>query len=756
MNILLQDWEYPPFDKIKTQDYEPAVTAAIAEAEGNIEAIVNNTEEPTFGNTIEALEKASRRLDRISAVMENLNECCTDEALQEVVMRLEPTLTRFSMKVMTDERLYERVKRCAANIEHNGTQLTTEQQTLLENTLKSFRRHGVALPEKERERFKRNAEELSELQVRFGQNALADLNDWTLHLVDEAELEGLPEAVREAAHEEARQRGMEGWLFTLAAPSYVPFMTYSARRDLRERMYRAYGSIGGRGNAHDNNGVIRSMVSLRAEQAHLLGYATYCDYVLEDRMVESLPNLRRFMEGLKEAVLPAAKKEMEEMEQMSDEGGKGQQGVMPWDVSYLSEKLKQQRYAFDSEALRPYFPLEAVREGIFGLYGRLYGLRFEPAPEVPVYHEEVRVYRVTRGGRTMGILYLDMHPRPSKRSGAWMTEFRGQYGEVRPQIQVVCNFSKPTAETPALLRFSEVETFMHEMGHAMHGMLSEVEYESLSGTNVKRDFVEMPSQVMENWCYEPEFLATFARHYQSGEPLPTEYVEKIRAAQNHMAGWLCLRQLNLGMTDIAFHTMDLTESSEYNRTGDLTEKSECGRIGELTEKSEYNRIGGLTESSEYNRIGVMADIRNNSGDSVSDRSNSGDSVSERKNSGDSVSDRRNSASAFRAEDIEASAMENLLPRVEGCCTATNFNHIFGGGYASGYYGYKWAEVLDADIFSRFKHDGIFNADTAEAFRREILCRGGSEHPAVLFRNFMGRDPDTEALLRREGLLLVNS
>lgn len=665
MNILLQNWEYPPFDKIKTDDYEPAVREAIAEAERNIEVIATNMDDPTFENTVEALETASQRLDRVSAIMMNLNECCTNEELQEVVMRLEPLMTRFSMKVMTDERLYRR----ALNSERKT--LSTEQQTLLENTLKGFRRHGVALPEKERELFKRNAEELSELQVRFGQNALGDLNDWILHLTDEADLEGLPQPVRDAAHDEACNRDLDGWVFTLSAPSYIPFMTYSARRDLRERMYRAYGSIGGRGNGRDNNAVIRRIVQLRAEQARLLGYDTYCDYVLEDRMVQSLPNLQRFMQELKAAVLPAARRELEEVKNLAAGSG---QSLMPWDFSYYSEQLKQQRYDLDSEALRPYFPLETVREGIFSLYGKLYGLHFEEDKNIPVYHEDVHVYHVSRHlpdndtSVDMGLLYLDMHPRPSKRSGAWMTEFRGQHGDVRPQIQVVCNFSKPTADTPSLLRFSEVETFMHEMGHAMHGMLSNVQYESLSGTNVKRDFVEMPSQVMENWCYEPEFLATFARHWQTGAPLPTEYIDKIRAAQNHMAGWLCLRQLNLGMTDIAFHTMGVENE------------------------------------------------------------------------------------AWKAEDVEAQAMTNLLPRIPGCCTATNFNHIFGGGYASGYYGYKWAEVLDADIFSRFKHDGIFNADTAEAFRREILSRGGTVHPATLFRNFMGRDPDNKALLKRMNLI----
>mgnify|MGYP002855630766 CR=1 FL=1 len=671
MNVLMNDWEFPPFDQIHTEDYEPAVRFAIAEAERNVEAIATNPEEPTFENTIEALETASRRLDRVSAIMMNLNECCTDDGLQQVVMRMEPLTTRFSMQVVTDRRLYERVEK----VWTTALSLTAEQHTLLENTRKSFLRHGVALPDKEREQFRRNAEELSELQVHFGQNALADLNEWTMHLTDEHELEGLPEAVRNDAREEAEARGLKGWVFTLAAPSYVPFMTYSSRRDLRERMYRAYGSIGGRGNGHDNNGVINRIVALRAEQARLLGYPTYCDYVLEDRMVQSLPNLRRFMQGLKEAVLPAARHDLEEMQSLFSSLSP-QSSLMPWDVSHLSERLRRQRYSFDSEALRPYFPLEAVREGIFGLYHRLYGISFEEDRNVPVYHPDVKVYRVKDGEREMGILYLDMHPRPSKRSGAWMTEFRGQHGTVRPQIQVVCNFSPPTranasgvgTDAPSLLRFNEVETFMHEMGHAMHGMLSDVQYESLSGTNVKRDFVEMPSQVMENWCYEPEFLTTFARHYQTGEPLPSEYIEKIRAAQNHMAGWLCLRQLNLGLTDIAFHTMSADEATQ------------------------------------------------------------------------------------KAESVEAAAMENLLPRVDGCCTATNFNHIFGGGYASGYYGYKWAEVLDADIFSRFKHDGIFNTETAATFRREILSRGGTEHPTLLFRRFMGREPDQQALLRRMNLI----
>ena len=678
-NILLQNWELPPFDRINTADFEPAIRAAIAEAEAGVDSITNSTAAPSFENTVEALECVSRRLDRVSAIMFNLHECCTSDALQEVVARVEPEITRFALRVSTDKKLFHRMERVKDDVD-NGTApaLSTEQQTLLDNTLKSFRRHGVALEGEAAECYRRNEEELSSLKLRFGQNVLADQNAFELLLTDEADLEGLPASVRAAAHEEAAAHGKKGWRFTLAAPSYMPFMTYSARRDLREQLYRAFGSIGGRGNEHDNNEVIRRIITLRAEQARLLGYDTYCDYVLEDRMVLSLPNLRSFMEGLRSAVLHAAQKDLAEV------AGIAPHPLMPWDFSFYAEKLKQQRYDFDSELLRPYFPLEAVREGIFALYGRLYGLHFAEDATVPVYHPDVRVFRVSRrdteGSETpMGLLYLDMFPRESKRSGAWMTEFRGQYGKVRPQIQVVCNFSKPVTDpatgqsTPSLLRFGEVRTFMHEMGHAMHGMLSEVRYESLSGTNVKRDFVEMPSQVMENWCYEPEFLATFARHWQTGEPLPTEYVDKIRAAQNHLAGWLFLRQLNLGFTDMAFHT--LTADNVATADGD-----------------------------------------------------------------------------FKAEHLEAAAMTDLLPRVEGCCTATSFHHIFDGGYASGYYSYKWAEVLDADIFARFKHDGIFASDTAELFRREVLSRGGSEHPAILFHNFMGRDPDRQALLKRMNLV----
>ena len=625
-----------------------------------------DTEAPTFANTVEALERAGERLSRITGVMFNLNECHTSDELQAVVMEVLPILTRYENGVSMNVGLFERVRQVYEM--RDELSLTDEQTMLLSDTYKMFVRHGVGLPESQRQRFAVVEETLSQLTQQFNQNALADTNDYMLHLTDEADLSGLPETAREAAAEEARERGLQGWVFTLAYPSFGPFITYADRRDLREQMWRAYNSRGNRGNANDNNEVIRQIVALRHEKAAMLGYATYCDYVLEERMVQSLPRLQEFMQRLMDASLPAARRELSEVQAFARQMG-ADFDLQRWDFSYYSEKLKQQRYDFDQERLRPYFPLEQVRQGIFDLYGRLYGLSFAEAQGVAVYHPDVRVFEVRDGQRLMGLLYMDMHPRASKRSGAWMTEFRGQWRhggqEVRPLIQVVCNFSKPVAGRPALLSFSEVETFMHEFGHAMHGMLSDVTYESLSGTNVLRDFVELPSQLMENWCYEPEFLNTFARHYETGEPLPAEYVDRIRTSEKYLAGYLCVRQLSLGLTDMAFHT--------------LTQPLEEG-----------------------------------------------------------------------AEQLERRAMVELLPAVEGCNTSTAFTHIFSGGYASGYYGYKWAEVLDADVFARFKAEGIFSTSTAQRLRRELLSRGGTVHPAILFRNFMGRDPDIQPLMNRCG------
>lgn len=669
-NPLLQSWntphQTPPFSQIKNEHYAPAMRAAIKEAEGNINKIVKQKDAPTFENTIVAMQTASETLERVSGILFNLNECNTNAELQQIVMDLMPELTRFENSVSMNEKLFARVK-CVYE-QRDKLNLTTEQHTLLENTYKGFVRNGVNLIGKDKKAFAKNSERLAQLSQQMNQNVLADNNDYILHVTSAADLSGLPANVVDAAKEEAVERKMDGWVFTLAYPSFGPFITYCDKRELREQIWRAYNSRGNRGNKNDNNEVIREMTLLRYQQAHMLGYANYAEYVLSDRMCETPMQLGQFFSQLLNASMPFAMKDLQEVSLFAAKHG-AEMPLQRWDFSYWSEKLKQEKYDFDAEQLRPYFALDKVRQGIFDLYGRLYGLSFRPATGIDVYHPDVKVYEVFDGSRFMGVLYLDMHPRASKRSGAWMTEFRNQSNiggnQIRPLIQVVCNFSKPVGDKPALLSFDEVETFMHEFGHAMHGMLSDCTYPSTSGTSVKRDFVELPSQVMENWCYESAFLNTFARHYQTNDTIPGEFIQKIKKSEKYLAGWMCLRQLNLGLVDFAFHT--------------------------------------LTEP-------IQGPI----------------------------------------EDYERAHMKEPMPAVQGTNTSTAFTHIFAGGYASGYYGYKWAEVLDADVFSKFKQNGIFDRTTAEAFRREILSKGGSQHPAILFRNFMGRDPNITALLQRCG------
>lgn len=671
-NPLIQKWDTPhqtpPFSKIRNEHYAPAVKEAIRVAEANIQSIINQKEPPTFKNTIVAMQTASELLERVSGVMFNINECNTDPELQKIVLKLSPELTRFNNSVNMNEKLFARVK--AVYEQRDRLNLTTEQRTLLEETYKGFVRNGVNLTGKAKRTFAKNSERLSELSQRMNQNVLADNNDFILNITRKEDLAGLPENVVAAARQEAQERNMDGWVFTLAYPSFGPFITYADNRGLREQMWRAYNSRGNRGNKNDNNEVIREMTRLRYEQAKLLGYANYSEYVLSNRMCETPQQLGEFFTQLINAALPFAKQDLADVSRFAESLG-AELPLQRWDFSYYSEKLKQKRYDFDEELLRPYFQLERVRQGIFDLYGRLYGLSFVETPAIEVYHPDVKTYEVYDGKRFMGVLYLDMHPRASKRSGAWMTSFREQSNiggqQVRPLIQVVCNFSKPIGDKPALLSFSEVETFMHEFGHAMHGMLTDCTYPSLSGTSVKRDFVELPSQVMENWCYESQFLNTFARHYITGDTVPGEYIQKIRASEKYLAGWLCIRQLSLGLVDFSFHT--ITEPI----TGPI-------------------------------------------------------------------------------EDFERQHMIELLPTVKGANTSTAFTHIFAGGYASGYYGYKWAEVLDADVFSQFKQNGIFDKATAERFRREILSKGGTQHPAILFRNFMGRDPSSFPLMLRCGFV----
>ena len=659
----------PAFDQIQKSDYLPAFREAIDRARAQIRAITDNPEAPSFANTIEALERSGEDLDRISGIFFNLTEACTDDEMDGIAEEVSPLLTQHNMSVLLDEKLFARVK--AVWQQRGDLQLDTEAAKLLEDTWKSFARHGANLPADKKERFAKLSEELSLATLKFGQNVLAATNAFTLHLTEEADLAGLPGFVREMAAAEAAGRGETGWTFTLNQPSYGPFLKFSERGDLRERIWRAYNSkcIGGE---NDNTENIRRIVALRTEKAQLLGYPTYADYALEERMAKSPGKVNAFIDELLAPSLPAARREVAQVTEYAHAHG-FEGALMPWDFSFWSEKLQKERYSLDDELLKPYFRLDAVQAAVFDLAGRLYGLGFTERKDLPVYHPDVRVFEV-RGasGRFMALLYLDYFPRSSKRGGAWMTSFRElscrDGVEQRPLVSIVTNFTKPTADTPSLLTFNEVTTLLHEFGHGLHGMLAEGRYQSLTGTNVVRDFVELPSQLMENWAYEPEFLRTFARHWQSGEVIPQEYIDRIVAARNFLAGYAQVRQLQFGITDMAWHTLSAAPE------GDIV--------------------------------------------------------------------------AFEQERLRPSA---VLPQVPGIVFSPSFNHIFSGGYAAGYYSYKWAEVLEADAFAYFKERGIFSREAAEHFRKTLLSRGGSVDADVLYRDFRGRDPQPEALLEKLGL-----
>lgn len=659
----------PAFDEIQKSDYLPAFRQAIDRARAQIRAITDNPEAPSFANTIEALERSGEDLDRIAGIFFNLTEACTDDEMDGIAEEVSPLLTQHNMSVLLDEKLFARVK--AVWQQRGDLQLDTEAAKLLEDTWKSFARHGANLPADKKERFAKLSEELSLATLKFGQNVLAATNAFTLHLTEEADLAGLPGFVREMAAAEAAGRGETGWTFTLNQPSYGPFLKFSERGDLRERIWRAYNSkcIGGE---NDNTEIIRRIVALRTEKAQLLGYPTYADYALEERMAKSPGKVNAFIDELLAPSLPAARREVAQVTEYAHAHG-FEGALMPWDFSFWSEKLQKERYSLDDELLKPYFRLDAVQAAVFDLAGRLYGLGFTERKDLPVYHPDVRVFEV-RGasGRFMALLYLDYFPRSSKRGGAWMTSFRElscrDGVEQRPLVSIVTNFTKPTADTPSLLTFNEVTTLLHEFGHGLHGMLAEGRYQSLTGTNVVRDFVELPSQLMENWAYEPEFLRTFARHWQTGEVIPQEYIDRIVAARNFLAGYAQVRQLQFGITDMAWHTLSAAPE------GDIV--------------------------------------------------------------------------AFEQERLRPSA---VLPQVPGIVFSPSFNHIFSGGYAAGYYSYKWAEVLEADAFAYFKERGIFSREAAEHFRKTLLSRGGSVDADVLYRDFRGRDPQPEALLEKLGL-----
>jgi len=672
-NPLLQrsthPYQAPAFDKIEIKHYKPAFIAAIEEAKAEIRLIADNTKEPTFANTIEALNTSGRTLNTVAGIFFNLNQANTNEEMQQIAEEVAPMMTEYSMSIILNPVLFQKVKRVYEKKDSLG--LNQEQAKLLEESYKSFTRNGANLPDDKKEEYARLQEELSVATLTFGRNVLNATNAYLLEITDEADLEGLPDYVREMAAADAQAKGKEGWLFTLDHPSYGPFLKYSTRRELREQLWRAINSkcIGGE---FDNTTNIRKIVDLRIRVAQLLGYDTYADYALEERMAKNPATVNSFLADLMQKSLPFAKRDVAEIHAYATANGfEGE--LMPWDFSYWSEKFQEERYSLNEELLKPYFELSSVQAAIFDLAGRLYGLKFEENPQLPVYHPDVKVFEVRdENGRFMSLLYIDYFPRESKRGGAWMTSFREQgfYDgvEERPHVSLVTNFTKPTSTTPSLITFYEFTTILHEFGHALHGMLAEGTYSTLTGTNVARDFVELPSQIMENWAYEPEYLNSFAKHYQTGEVIPQDLIDKIIAARNFLAGYAGVRQLNYGITDMAWHN--------------------------------------VTSVPEASVVEYEQEILSNSA---------------------------------------------IMPVIEGMVFSPSFSHIFSGGYAAGYYSYKWAEVLEADAYSLFKERGIFNREVAAEFRDKILSRGGIEDADVLFRNFRGRDPQPEALLEKLGM-----
>ncbi len=669
-NPLLAEWNTPhatpPFDVIKIEHYEPAIETAIAVSRAEIDAIVNNLAEPTFRNTIVAMERQGALLNRVMGLFYNLREADTSDEMDAIAMRVQPKLTELSNDVSLNPQLFERVKTV---YEGSRRGLSNVDVKLLEDTYKSFSRSGAALADKEKEEYRKYSSQLSEATLIFGQNALAATNAFAINITNPAEVAELPDFVKEGLAADAAARGEKGWTVTLKAPSYSPFMTYSSQRHIKEKLYRAYNTRA-LGGEFDNSQIIRDITTLRMKIANLLGYDTHADYTLEERMAESADNVNSFLAELRESTLEYGHKDYATINEYAhSKGFKGD--VMPWDWAYFTEKYKSEKYAIDDEQVKPYLQLDNVIKGVFLLAEKLYGLRFVPNDQIQVYHPDVKAYEVYDGKKLLSVLYLDFFPRASKSSGAWMTEFRGTKvidgEETRPLVSLVMNFTKPTETTPSLLTFDEFTTFLHEFGHALHGMLAKGEYESLNGTSVYRDFVELPSQIMENWATEKEYLDLWAVHYQTGEPIPTELVEKIIAAKNYLAAYSNLRQLSFGISDMAWHTLTQPYAGEI-------------------------------------------------------------------------------------EPFEREAMSTvqLTPWVEGTAMGPAFTHIFSGGYAAGYYGYKWAEVLAADAFSLFKQKGIFDRKTASSFRH-LLEQGGQRHPMDLYVEFRGHKPATQALVESMGL-----
>lgn len=667
----------PPFNLIKNEHFEPAIHEGIRRQNEEIEAIINHPETPGFDNTILALEKSGKLFNHVNEVFDNLQSAETNDELQELARKVAPLLNEHGNNIMLNEKLFARIK--SVYEQKDKLNLTPEQDRLVEKTYTSFTRYGANLAQEDRQKYRQLTEKLNLLSLEFSENNLKEINNYKLLLSDEAQLAGLPESTIEAAAETAKEKGEKGWIFTLQAPSYVPFLTYADNRDLRKELYMAYSTRCTHPDQYNNLEIVKQIVNVRMEIAQLLGYDNCAEYKLKERMAQNSDAVYKLLNELLDAYTPTAQKEYAEVQKLAQETEGNDFILMPWDWAYYSNKLKDKKFKINDEMLRPYFELSKVEEGVFGLATRLYGITFKKNKEIPVYHKDVDAYEVfDKDEKYLSVLYTDFHPRDGKRSGAWMTSYKGQWidektGEnSRPHVSIVMNFTKPTKDKPALLTFGEVETLLHEFGHALHGMLANSTYESLSGTSVYWDFVELPSQFMENFAIEKEFLNTFACHYQTGENLPDELIQRLVDAANFNAAYACLRQISFGLLDMAWYTRNTPFE------GDV-----------------------------------------------------------------------------RAYEKEAWKKAQILPVVDEACMSTQFSHIFAGGYSAGYYSYKWAEVLDADAFSLFKQKGIFNQEVAESFRNNILSKGGTEHPMVLYKRFRGQEPSIDALLIRNGIKVKN-
>ena len=671
MNPLLQPFDIAPFQQIKSEHYKPAIKEAIALAKAEIDQIVNNTDTPTFENTTVALDFTGEKLNRITSIFFNLNSAETNDEIQKIAQEVSPWLSEFRNDITLNEALFKRVKSVFDTKEN--LELTPEQSMLLEKQYKGFARNGANLNDDDKAKLRAIDTKLSKLSLQFGENVLAETNAFELHLTDENDLSGLPESAKEAAHQLAKENNKEGWIFTLDYPSYIPFMTYADNRDLRKKLALAFGSKGFQNNENNNEKIVLDIVNLRHQRANLLGYKTHAHFVLEERMAETPEKVIEFSNNLLEKAKPAALREFKNLENYAKKLDNIDQ-LQKWDGAYYSEKLKKELFDLDQEILKPYFKLENVIDGVFEVATRLFDLHFKEVFNVEKYHEDVKTYDVTdKEGNYVSLFYADFHPRKGKRNGAWMTSYKSQQIKngvnERPHVSIVCNFTKPTKTKPSLLTFNEVTTLFHEFGHALHGMLANTTYNSLSGTSVSWDFVELPSQVLENWCYEKEALELFAKHYETGEVIPMKYVEKIKESASFHEGMQTLRQLSFGLLDMQWHSQNPSE---------------------ITSVKDF-------ESNAFSETKLYPDVAEN-------------------------------------------------------CMSTSFSHIFQGGYSSGYYSYKWAEVLDADAFEFFLEKGIFNKEVASKFKDNVLSKGGTEKPMQLYKRFRGKEPKPDALLKRAGLL----